>query len=94
MRWRSGASSLMLPVVLTVYERPGCMFCVRMRMLLEQEGIPFELHTLTDEASKAAAKQKHGWSTFPIVVAADGTTIGGFTEAASLHRRGQLRPKT
>lgn len=75
---------------LQVYERPGCMFCVRLRMLLQQEGLPFELHTLTTEADKRAAKERFGWDTFPIVVVGE-TVVGGYTETARLHARGGLR---
>ena len=73
-----------------VYTRQGCMYCTRLMALLAQEGIAYTHHDLTgDPAGRARLAEASRQDTVPQMFI-DDVPVGGFTDVASLHRRGKL----
>lgn len=73
-----------------VYTRRGCVYCERLLALLDHEGVRYTHHDLTgDSARRAWLADASGRDTVPQVFI-DGAPVGGFTDVAALHRRGEL----
>lgn len=55
---------------LDVYWRPGCVFCVRLRLYLAWKGIPVRWHNIWSDRKDAAFVRSvaHGSETVPTVV--------------------------
>ena len=74
-----------------VYSTRRCGFCVRAKMLLDDQDIPFrEIDVSDDPIQRAALVQRSaGQRTVPQIFV--GTThVGGFTELLALQRSGGL----
>ena len=86
----------MIPVEsppVTLYTRRWCTYCFAARRLLKRLRVPYEeipldrRHELRNEISKKAG----GWPTVPMIFIGE-RFVGGYTELADLHRRGELLP--
>lgn len=76
------------PMPMMVYTREGCGWCVKVKDLLVQRGIPFTEVDLTDDAQRQGFfKQQestiNGSRTLPQVFNEDGSHIGGYAETAA-----------
>jgi glutaredoxin 3 len=67
--------------MITVYSRDNCVFCARLRHLLESHGIEYEELLVDRDFNRGWLKSQFPRaSTFPVVVV-DGQYLGGLTEA-------------
>ena len=80
-----------VPVRIQIYTRRWCWYCFAARRLFDRLKIDFDeiavdgLPDLRREISKRAGY----WATVPMILIGD-RFIGGYREAADLHRRGEL----
>ncbi|MBJ94162.1 MAG: glutaredoxin 3 [Rickettsiales bacterium] len=74
-----------------LYSTRMCGFCVRAKMLLEEEDIPFREIDVTFEPEQRAAlvERSGGQRTVPQIFVGD-VHVGGFRELRNLQRSGQL----
>jgi glutaredoxin 3 len=73
-----------------VYTRRGCMYCSRLIALFDELGVSYAHHDLTgDQARRAWLAEASGRDTVPQVFI-DDVPVGGFTDVAAMHRRGEL----
>jgi glutaredoxin 3 len=74
-----------------LYTRSWCGYCWNARRLFKRLGIPFE-EISVDGNPKLRAKisaTAGNWPTVPMIFVG-GQFVGGYSEAAALHRRGEL----
>ena len=77
-------------VGIQVYTTAWCGFCRRAKMLLEEQGLPYEEVRLDDDPSfRARLLDLTGRWTVPQILI-DGKPIGGYAELRELERRGAL----
>jgi glutaredoxin 3 len=74
-----------------VYVTTYCPYCVRVKMLLDRRGIPYDVLDVTGDHERrdwlvGVTKQR----TVPQVFI-DGVSVGGFDEVQALDRSGRLR---
>jgi len=68
---------------------PGCPFSARALRMLRTLGIPHEVLQVTNEEQRQELEQLSGQRSLPQVFI-DGQPIGGYSDLADLHARGQL----
>ena len=68
---------------------PGCPFSARALRMLRTLGIPHEVLQVTSEEQRQELEQLSGQRSLPQVFI-DGQPIGGYSDLADLHARGQL----
>jgi len=75
-----------------LYTRRWCGYCVAARHLLRKLAIDFEEIRLdgNPELRRAISEAARDWPTVPMIFIGD-RFVGGYTELARLHRRGELR---
>ncbi len=74
-----------------VYVTSYCSYCVRVKMLLDRRGIPYDVLDVTGDHDKrdwlvSVTRRR----TVPQVFI-DGVSVGGFEEVQALDRSGRLR---
>lgn len=74
-----------------VYVTSYCSYCVRVKMLLDRRGIPYDVLDVTGDHDKrdwlvSVTRRR----TVPQVFI-DGVSVGGFDEVQALDRSGRLR---
>jgi glutaredoxin 3 len=76
-----------------IYSRPYCGYCDLAKNLLERKGVPYSEINVHDDHSRMSEMidRSGGRMTFPQIFVGD-RHVGGFTDLASLERRGQLDP--
>jgi len=76
-----------------VYTRRWCGYCYAARRLLTKLEIDFEEIPLDgkSEIRRSLSEANNHWSTLPMIFIGD-RFVGGYTELARIHRRGQLEP--
>jgi glutaredoxin 3 len=75
---------------ITVYTTDPCVYCSRVKALLEQRGLEYdEINLARDADGRAALVEKTGAMTFPQVFVGE-THVGGFVETAKADRDGTL----
>jgi len=74
-----------------IYSRPYCGYCDLAKNLLEQKGVAFsEIDVHHDQSRMSEMIDRSGGQmTLPQIFVGD-RHVGGFTDLASLERRGQL----
>ena len=84
---RPGAES---PLV-RIYTKQWCGFCFAAKRLFEGLGVEFEEIPVDDNPTlrREISARAGNWPTVPMIFVGD-RFIGGFTDAAALHRRGEL----
>ncbi|HWH05209.1 MAG TPA: glutaredoxin [Gaiellaceae bacterium] len=77
----------------TVYTTRWCGYCVRAKMLLDDQGIAYEEVRVDDDPSFRQRLQEltGGWTVPQILI--DDEPIGGYTELWRLERSGALAEK-
>jgi len=77
----------------TLYTRRWCGYCFAARRLLDQLGIHYAETPLDrqPELRSQISQKAGGWPTVPLIFIGD-RFVGGYTEIAALHRRGELVP--
>lgn len=77
-----------------VYSIPYCPYCVGAKQLLDELGVRYEDVDISGEADRRAftARILPGHRSAPLIVIGE-TPIGGYSELAELHRRGELTPR-
>ena len=76
----------------TIYTRPGCGYCTRALMLLQDKGADFtEVQAGFDPALRQEMMQRSGRATFPQIFVGE-KHIGGCDDMMLLERRGELDP--
>ena len=76
-----------------VYTTTYCIYCVRAKKMLNDLGLPFEeINVEDDDAKRDWLVGATGRTTVPQIFIGD-ESIGGFTDLAALHKRGQLMTK-
>lgn len=75
-----------------VYSINPCPFCVRAKMLLQQNNIPYEevMVDRSDDKALQELQNKSKMRTFPQIFYGD-ELIGGFTELQKLHQEQGLK---
>lgn len=75
-----------------IYTKNYCPFCHKALALLEELNVEFTNHDITDtpEAIEELSK-KSGFKTVPQVFVGD-KCLGGFSDIAALHEKGELLP--
>jgi glutaredoxin 3 len=75
----------------SLYTRRWCGYCFAARRLLKGLGIDYNEIPLDRQPERRAeiSKLAGGWRTVPMIFVGD-RFIGGYTEIAVLHRRGEL----
>jgi len=75
----------------TVYSTRRCGFCVRAKMLLDEQEIPFREIDVSDDAAARTAlvERAGGLRTVPQIFVGS-EHVGGFSELLALHRSGGL----
>lgn len=75
----------------TLYSKDNCSFCVRAKVLLEQQGIDYELIDLTgDIDAQRDLAERTGRMTMPQIFAGD-ELIGGFEDLVLALRNPRVR---
>lgn len=74
----------------TVYRRPGCMFCEQVEEILTENDIPYRSLEISERDEQERLSRQHGALSFPLVLV-DDAYIGGFTHIVQLHSEGRLR---
>jgi glutaredoxin 3 len=75
----------------TLYSKDSCSFCIRAKMLLEQNGVDYEHIDLTgDFESQVQLAQRTGRMTMPLVFVGD-ELIGGFEDLVLALRNPRIR---
>lgn len=76
---------------ITLYTRRWCGYCFAARRLLDRLGVHYEEIALDGqpELRSQISRKAGGWRTVPMIFAGD-RFLGGYTEIAALHRRGEL----
>jgi glutaredoxin 3 len=74
-----------------IYSRPFCGYCELAKDLLEQKGVPFSEIDVEADRSRLSemVSRSGGRMTFPQIFVGE-HHVGGFTDLASLDRRGGL----
>ncbi len=74
-----------------IYTKRWCGFCFAAKRLFRSLGVPFEEIPVDrdPELRWEVAARAGNWPTVPMIFIGD-HFVGGFTEAASLHRTGEL----
>jgi len=74
-----------------LYTRRWCFYCFAARRLFTRLGVDFEEIALDDqpELRREVSKRAGNWPTAPMIFIAN-RFIGGYREAADLHRRCEL----
>jgi len=74
-----------------LYTRGWCFYCFAARRLFRRLGLDFEETRLDGrpELRREISAQAGNWPTVPMIFVGD-HFIGGYREAAALHRRGEL----
>lgn len=76
-----------------IYTTSYCIYCVRAKRMLQELGLPYEeIDVEGDDAKRDWLVQVTGRTTVPQIFIGD-ESIGGFTDMAALHKKGQLMPK-
>jgi glutaredoxin 3 len=77
--------------IVTLYTKTYCGYSKRAKALLSEQGVEFEDIDVTEDESRFAemVERANGSTTVPQIFIA-GRHIGGFTELAELHERGEL----
>jgi len=78
-------------VPVRLYTRRWCVYCFAARRLFTRLGADFEEIALDGQPvlRQEISKQSGNWPTVPMIYIGD-RFIGGYQEAARLHRRGEL----
>lgn len=75
----------------TLYSKDSCSFCIRAKMLLEQNGVDYEYVDLTgDIDGQVNLAQRTGRMTMPLVFVGD-ELIGGFEDLVLALRNPRIR---
>jgi len=76
-----------------IYTKKWCGFCSAATRLFRGLGLPFEEIPVDrdPELRWRVAAEAGNWPTVPMIFIGD-YFVGGFTDAADLHRRGRLLP--
>ena len=74
-----------------LYTRRWCGYCFAARRLFTRLGVDFEEIALDGQPGlrREVSERAGNWPTVPMIFIGDGF-IGGYREAAELHRRGEL----
>lgn len=72
-----------------VYTISYCPYCVRVKALLEKEGVDFKEVQVSDHGRMMELKDQFGFRTFPMVVL-NGKFVGGFEDTRALIEAGRL----
>ncbi len=77
-----------------IYTKKWCGFCFAARRLFTKLGIDFEEIPVDrdPELRREVATSAGNWPTVPMIFIGD-DFVGGYTEAAALHRTGKLVPR-
>lgn len=79
------------PSEITVYTTIACPYCVRVKRLLDAEGLAYtEVNLGRDEQGRMELVQRTGMMTFPQVLI-DDKLLGDFEQTKALAERGLLR---
>ncbi|HEX8435792.1 glutaredoxin 3 [Archangium sp.] len=75
----------------TLYTKTYCAYSKRAKALLSEQGVEFEDIDVTEDEARFAemVERTGGGTTVPQIFIA-GRHVGGFTELAELHERGEL----
>ncbi len=77
--------------IVTLYTKIYCGYSKRAKALLCEQGVEFEdIDVTEDEARFSEMVERTGGSTTVPQVFIAGRHVGGFTELANLHERGEL----
>lgn len=89
----AGLSSAAERPVVRIYTTRGCGFCFAAKRLFRGIGVDFEEIPVDDdpELRQAVSASAGNWPTVPMIFVGD-HFVGGSTDAASLHQRGELEP--
>ena len=75
---------------ITVYTTEPCIFCSRVKKLLDSRGLQFsEINLARDADGRAALAEKTGMMTFPQVLVGD-ELVGGFDQTLAADKSGRL----
>ncbi|MDX2438602.1 MAG: glutaredoxin domain-containing protein [Acidobacteriota bacterium] len=76
-----------------IYTKKWCGFCFAARRLFKSLGIEFEEIPVDrdPELRRQVSGRAGNWPTVPMIFVGD-DFVGGYTEAAALHRKDQLLP--
>lgn len=87
----AGLSSAAERPVVRIYTRQWCGFCFAAKRLFEGLGVEFEEIPVDNDAAlrREISARAGNWRTVPMIFVGD-RFIGGYTDAAALHRRGEL----
>lgn len=74
-----------------IYTKWGCPYCVAVKSLLDDKGVPYEEHDVTMGGPNRVEMERRapGARTVPQVLV-DGTPYGGFDDVSALDRAGKL----
>ena len=74
-----------------LYTRRWCIYCFAARRLFRRLGVDFEEIRLDGDPSlrHEISESAGSWPTVPMIFIGD-SFVGGYQEAAALHRRGEL----
>jgi glutaredoxin 3 len=80
-------------VPVRIYTTTWCGFCHAAKRLFEHLGIEYEEIPVDDDPDLRwqIAADAGNWPTVPMIFVGD-RFVGGYTDAAALHRRGELMP--
>jgi glutaredoxin 3 len=79
--------------VVRIYTKRWCGFCFAAKRLFEGLGVDFEEIPVDDDPAlrREISARAGDWPTVPMIFVGD-RFVGGYTDAAALHRRGELEP--
>ena len=72
-----------------IYTTRICPYCIAAKRLLDQLGIPYEEHDVSDPAARREVVARTRWRTVPVILI-DDKLVGGFQELHAAYRRGLL----
>ena len=74
-----------------IYTKPTCPFCIRAKALLQERGIEFVDHDVSNNPDLRAevSESVGGYNTVPMIFM-DGEFIGGCSELQALEAEGKL----
>ena len=87
----AGMTGAQDPEHVRLYTRQWCGYCFAARRLFEKLKVDFEEITLDGrpDLRREISAEAGGWRTVPMIFVGD-RFLGGFSEVADLHRRGEL----
>jgi glutaredoxin 3 len=87
----AGVTAVRDPKRVRLYTRRWCGYCFAARRLFTKLDVEFEEIPLDGrpDLRRRISAEAGGWKTVPMIFAGD-RFLGGFSEVAGLHRRGEL----